>query len=158
MPRILLVVLAIFLGASNPALAHKLSLFAIAEGTEIVGKVTPPGARVRVETPDGTLLGRISVGPDGAFRFPTTEHTDHIVLAETDDGHAERVEIHHEHLTGNPVESSPDASQIIRLRHELAEFREEIRFRDVIGGVGYIFGIVGLVAWFSARRRKESDT
>lgn len=157
MPRILLVVLAIFLGASNPALAHKLSLFAIAEGTEIVGKVTPPGARVRVETPDGTLLGRISVGPDGAFRFPTTEHTDHIVLAETDDGHAERVEIHHEHLTGALADSLAEASQIGQLRQELAEFREEIRFRDVIGGIGYIFGVAGLLAWLRARR-KERDT
>lgn len=157
MLRVFLIVLAVFLGASQSALAHKLSLFAMAEGTEIVGKVMPASARVHVQAPDGRVLGQISVGEDGAFRFPTTEHTDHIVLAETDDGHAERVEIHHEHLTGALADSLAEASQIGQLRQELAEFREEIRFRDVIGGIGYIFGVAGLLAWLRARR-KERDT
>ena len=192
MPRILIVVLALVLGTVQSASAHKLSLFAMAEGTEIVGKAAhaggspAAGTKIRIQAPDGTVVAETAADEKGSFRFQATERMDYVILAETGDGHAERTEVHwetlseslpmakgritiegnepHEHAAPAVDHSTNDqidkaiARQIRPLREELAAFKDEIRFRDVIGGVGYIFGIVGLVAWFSARRRKESDT
>lgn len=45
------------------------------------------------------------------------------------------------------------ARQLHPLREQLAAFEDEIRLRDVIGGIGYIVGFAGLLAWFGARRK-----
>lgn len=39
------------------------------------------------------------------------------------------------------------------LRKELAEYEERIRFHSVVGGLGFILGIMGLVFYFKARAR-----
>ncbi|MBT3360283.1 MAG: carboxypeptidase regulatory-like domain-containing protein [Rhodospirillales bacterium] len=194
MLRFLAIVLAITLGWAPSASAHKLSLFAMAEGTEIVGKVAfaggapATGAKVRIEGPDGTVLHTVAVDAEGTFRFQVTQRMDHVVVADTGDGHAERAEVHwenfpdslpmakgriaiegdgdhaHEHAhtddqtaqhqgTTDQIEKAI-ARQIGPLRMELAAYQDEIRFRDVIGGVGYIVGIAGLLAWFHTRRKR----
>jgi nickel transport protein len=38
------------------------------------------------------------------------------------------------------------------LREQLDAYQHEIRVRDILGGVGYIVGVLGLVAWIKARR------
>ncbi len=43
--------------------------------------------------------------------------------------------------------------QVVKLREDLDGFRGEARFRDVIGGIGYIVGAMGLVLYVVARRR-----
>ncbi len=175
MPKIIVIVVAAFLAFGPSAEAHKLSLFAMAEGTEIVGKVTPAGASVHVEAPDGTLLGRLSVDEGGAFRFQATQLMDHVVVADIGDGHAERIAVHWENLSDTLPKSSGQISvegdephehaetgkteqavarQVGQLRQELAAFRDEIRFRDIIGAIGYIIGFAGLLAWFHTRRKK----
>jgi nickel transport protein len=58
-----------------------------------------------------------------------------------------------------PVPSDASASlealrvQVVKLREDLDGFRNEIRLRDVIGGIGYIVGAMGLVLYVVARRR-----
>ncbi|MHB1033192.1 MAG: hypothetical protein ACYC35_04120 [Pirellulales bacterium] len=46
--------------------------------------------------------------------------------------------------------------QIAPLRKELNDYEQQIRFRDILGGIGYIFGVMGLVFYFlgSARKKK----
>ena len=40
----------------------------------------------------------------------------------------------------------------------LAEMQEQkIRLTDVLGGLGYIFGLVGVAAYFNSRRKKDTD-
>lgn len=44
------------------------------------------------------------------------------------------------------------------LRKELARYEEQIRFHSVIGGLGFIVGIMGLLFYFKARARlKDSN-
>lgn len=39
----------------------------------------------------------------------------------------------------------------------LAEMQEQkIRLTDVLGGLGYIFGLVGVAAYFNSRRKKDT--
>lgn len=192
--RYVVIVLAITLGWAHSASAHKLSLFAMAEGTEITGKVTfaggapATGAKVRIEGPDGTVLQTVAVDAQGAFRFQVTQRMDHVVLADTGDGHAERAEVHwenfpdslpmakgrttiegdgdhahgHPHVDGQSAQTEGTTDQIEKaiarqvgpLRMELAAYQDEIRFRDIIGGIGYILGVAGLLAWFHSRRKR----
>ena len=49
------------------------------------------------------------------------------------------------------------ASQIRPLRKDLAAFKEEVRWRDVLGGIGYILGLTGIGLWVAARRRETTD-
>lgn len=42
------------------------------------------------------------------------------------------------------------------LRVELQTFKEETRMQDVLGGIGYLFGLAGLAFYFLGVRRKES--
>jgi nickel transport protein len=45
--------------------------------------------------------------------------------------------------------------QIARLQKDLNRSESELRLRDILGGVGYILGIMGLVFYFLGVRRKE---
>ena len=46
--------------------------------------------------------------------------------------------------------------QVRPLRQQLAAYSEEIRLRDIIGGIGYILGIFGLAAYAMALRRRAA--
>jgi len=49
------------------------------------------------------------------------------------------------------------SKQLRPLREQLGRLEEGIRFRDVLGGIGYILGIAGLACYFLARRRAEKN-
>jgi len=48
------------------------------------------------------------------------------------------------------------ARQVKPLRKEIIALKEKASFRDALGGIGYIFGIFGIAAWLSARRKEEA--
>jgi nickel transport protein len=43
--------------------------------------------------------------------------------------------------------------QIIILQKDLDQFQQQLRLRDIIGGVGYIVGVVGLWSFLAGRRK-----
>lgn len=45
--------------------------------------------------------------------------------------------------------------QIVALREELEKWKAALRIQDVLGGVGYILGILGIASYFLAGRRRE---
>ena len=47
------------------------------------------------------------------------------------------------------------AHQLVALRRDLNEYENELRLRDVLGGLGYILGVMGVVFYFLGVRRKE---
>lgn len=49
------------------------------------------------------------------------------------------------------------AKQIKPLRREIRELKEKSGLRDIIGGMGYIFGLLGLVAFLRERKLKASQ-
>lgn len=80
-----------------------------------------------------------------------------------------------EHAAATPSESHdeplavPDADrgnadveaigrQVAALRRDFDRYRNELRLRDVLGGLGYLLGIMGTAFYFLGVRRKEKHT
>lgn len=96
MPRALIALLALVVlltaGVSD-AFAHKIKLFATAQGTTISGTAYLPGggriagAEVTARDPDGTGLATAVTDDDGAFSMEATRRVDHLLDLDTGDGH-----------------------------------------------------------------------
>lgn len=46
------------------------------------------------------------------------------------------------------------AQQIRPLREQLNAYEDQVRLRDIVGGIGYIVGLAGLAMWL---RRRQQD-
>ena len=79
--------------ATAPALAHKLNVFAAAEGRRIQGEVYFSGGAkaadvpVTVTNPAGDVLAELRTAPDGSFSYEATAAVAQHIVAETLDGH-----------------------------------------------------------------------
>ena len=49
------------------------------------------------------------------------------------------------------------AKQIKPLRQEIQSLKEKSGLRDILGGIGYIFGLLGLVAFLRERKLKAKQ-
>ncbi len=170
---------------SGSLLAHGLNLFVAAEGDLIRGKVSfagghgTDGAVIRITDEDGHLLAEISPDHDGSFSYKAVNRVDHLITADSQDGHvvkrwvmAEKLSDHllepgieaqdHDHATDQHMKGDDEmvalrleqivARQIIPLREELAAYQAQVRLRDILGGLGYIIGLAGLALWFKGRQ------
>jgi len=45
-------------------------------------------------------------------------------------------------------------TQIDELRRQISESDERLRFRDILGGVGFILGLAGVAYYMKARQRR----
>jgi nickel transport protein len=152
---------------------------AIAGEAYFRGGVPVAGAIVKVFDPAGAALGETKTDAQGKFTIPCRYRCDHRLVLEVDGGHGAEYTVTAGELAEDlpprdgaaaasspapavasiPVEASSPAGgsselnaverQIAELRRELARYQGEIRLRDVIGGVGYIVGAMGL--WFFLR-------
>jgi nickel transport protein len=88
--RLLLVLL---LACAGPASAHKLLMFAAADGAHIDGEVffagggKAAGVPVSVTDAAGKVLAELRSGPDGRFSYTAEAPTAHHLVAMTPDGH-----------------------------------------------------------------------
>jgi hypothetical protein len=46
------------------------------------------------------------------------------------------------------------AQQIRPLQKEIRAYKEKVFFRDITGGLGFIFGLFGVAAWMASRRKE----
>lgn len=78
---------------ADPALAHKLNLFAAADGRRIQGEVYFAGGAnaadvpVLVQSAAGETLAELRSGADGRFAYEASAPVTHTIVAETPDGH-----------------------------------------------------------------------
>ena len=157
--------LACLIVCISPAFAHKINIFAYAEGKTITGSVYFSGGakaksvKVKIFGPDGKLLGETITDADGAFSFEAHASCNHTFVVETADGHIARYTVRADELSAGG-EGAPGSSAAIRqialLRQELDRWEHTCRLRDVLGGIGYIFGIAGVAFYFLGRRRNAS--
>lgn len=187
-------VLLAFVLFSGPLQAHVLRVFAAADGKRIDGSVyyadgsKAESAKVFVRTPDGRVLAELRTDVDGGFVFPASEQVDHLIVAETPEGHKGSWTVSAGELAGemptpvgiavpsasgaaqeggmtgaaNPPRSSLEtlveeavARQIRPLREQILAHEERVRLRDILGGIGYFVGVVGVVLWWRARRENQ---
>jgi nickel transport protein len=108
--------------------AHRIKVFATAEGRTISGRVYfPGGGRAKGVTvaflaPDGTRLGEAVTDEQGNFTFQTSARCDHDVVVETADGHRDSTTVTADELdptlparagaeTAAPAEDGPPPAQ-----------------------------------------------
>jgi nickel transport protein len=169
------------LGLAPPALAHKLKVFAGAEGDAIVGSAYFAGGGAATDSPgvitgvDGREIARFRTDATGGFRAPVAARQSYRVAVDSGDGHVAEATVAAEELapalpaaadvataapapapTGVPAEiEAAVARQILPLRRQIDAMEDRARFSDIMGGVGTIFGLCGIAAWWSAKRGKR---
>ena len=50
------------------------------------------------------------------------------------------------------------AQQVKPLQKELRAYKEKVMFRDITGGLGFIFGMFGIAAWLASRKTKPAPS
>ncbi|MCF8479758.1 MAG: hypothetical protein K9H25_04955 [Rhodospirillum sp.] len=160
------------------AQAHRLKLFATIEGTDIVGQAYfgggkyPQGMTITATDPQGQPLGEVLTDSEGRFRLPITRTVDYLLSASTTDGHAAKAHVPlgepEEPTTDNgyqgskePARATVESADLDRsltralrpMEERLQALEETVGIRDILGGLGYILGLFGLAAWFSARKK-----
>ncbi len=103
-------VLALLLAALplQAALAHKIKVFATAEGRTIEGYVYFPGGgrgrnlQVLFLGPDGARLGETATDADGRFRYEAASAVDHRMVVDSGDGHRGEYVVSAAELGGAP--------------------------------------------------------
>jgi nickel transport protein len=191
---------------AGPVLAHKLQVFAAADGARIEGSAyfagggKASGARIRVTDAAGRALAELTPDADGRFRYEASAPVEHRILAESGDGHRAEWRIAAAELAGgfpaagvgevhtppeNPGSSAPGsaatppggaapltgtappasgleaaieravARQVRPLREELLAARDALRLQDVLGAIGYLFGLAGVGLWWHSRRWRD---
>ncbi len=198
------VLLLTFALASLPVAAHKLQVFAFAEGDRIegtayfAGGAKATGARILIRDAEGRTLAQLTPAHDGSFSYRARTPIDHLIVAESGDGHRAEWRITAPELAGgfptadatgsthvtSPVNLTPTemnsaqstesptppaigvdpaliaaidravARQVRPLREQLITVQDEIRLRDILGGLGYILGLTGFALWWQSRGTK----
>ncbi len=162
---------------SFPTQAHLLKVFASAQGDQIEGFVyfsggAPTAAQVDISSADGRQLAQLSTDNQGHFIYPTQSPIDHLISADTGDGHLAKWTVSSSELQGTtvpPAYPSKEATQkretgsmsfeqaiarqIAPLRLQIIQLEERIKLQDMLGGIGYILGLAGLAAWFHSRKK-----
>lgn len=176
----LLILLAVFLLPLS-AMAHKMRVFASNEGDLIKGYVyMSGGARASGVTieflKDGKTILSDKTAQDGTFSFKISGFGDYRIKADGGDGHAaestvkilspeakgskvpEEVQLKNPSLSSgisNEELKKEIAAQLSPLLEKLEEMEERTRFRDILGGFGWILGITGIFAWFMSKKKKD---
>jgi nickel transport protein len=174
---------------SLPLSAHKLKVFASAEGERILGRAyfvggaAASGAVIRIIDAEGRERARLEPDQEGNFDYRIERPMTYRVVADSLDGHQASWTLRTEEFssatpTGEEMPANdapvpepdsttaPDLSQVTRveqavarqirpLREALQAHEEQIRVRDILGGIGYIIGLAGFALWWNSRRRKE---
>ena len=187
---------------AGPASAHKVKVFATAEGSKITGYAYFPGGgrasgqAVSVVGPHGQKLGETRTNGDGEFAFAAKVDCDHKFVIDTGDGHRAEYTVTAQEL-GEGLEPSDAAKpqagsaappaqpgsvqhagdrptaavppqelarmvekavskQVAPLRRQIEQYQEQVRFRDVLGGIGYILGVMAIVLYLKRSRRPSA--
>ncbi len=138
------------------------------------------GGAVTVFGPSDQQLDQTKTDAQGKFQFEVKQRVDHRLLVDTGDGHAESFIVTAAELPADlpggtataakpaavpepSTKAAPDAApvpqgvqaQLGQLRAELQEFKHEVRLRDVLGGLGYILGLMGVAFYFLGVRKSS---
>jgi len=189
----LLLSVGVLIACVRPAHAHKLNVFASAEGRAISGYCYFSGGvrarklKVEILGPGGRKLGETTTDDQGQFSFEARFRCDHTFVVETPDGHRATYTVGAEELpedlpslegvstdggtaagterapsvvASGPAQPEADMKAIIEaalarhmrpLREQLDRYEAKVRIHEVIGGIGYIFGIMGILFFLKGR-------
>ncbi|RPH39056.1 MAG: hypothetical protein EHM87_24730 [Burkholderiales bacterium] len=175
--RMQILCLVLSLLGSGEVLAHKVKLFAVVEGEMVKGYAYFVGGgpvvkgSVQVKTAAGQVIGEVVTDGSGQFLYPKGEQPVYVFELVTADGHradyevsfvssrvdVERVAKSEGVISG--VESRYCQEELGRLGQQIAElqvqlngYEDKVRWHDVLGGIGYILGIMGVIGYLKGRQ------
>lgn len=107
-------------GGAAPVLAHKLQLFAFADGNRVEGSAYfsggggARGASIRVFDAENRLVADLQPDADGSFNWVAPSPMDYLLVAETGDGHRVEWRIGADELAPGflPVQGAPPAAGV----------------------------------------------
>lgn len=183
-------IILLLLSIASPVFAHRVYIFAWAEGGTIHTESYFSGNRkvqdgiIRVFNMEGKELLSGKTNDAGEFSFPVPEIADLKIVLESSMGHGaeyifKRTEISSaekavpDETPGTSVAQETEAlpsggdqlkkeigdvidERLKPIIRELARLREEKGpgITEIIGGIGYIFGIMGVIAYMKSRKRE----
>ncbi|WP_415890625.1 hypothetical protein ACMXYV_04770 [Neptuniibacter sp. SY11_33] len=149
------------------------------------GDMAQEGTEIIVSDAAGNELGKTVTDADGLFVFSAQQRIDHHFFANLSAGHVLEISLPADELPdslpgGNVAMSASGnsgeipqfngdqaalqaliekavAKQVKPLRQELAAYKEKAGLQDVIGGIGYIFGLCGLGIWWRQRQKEKQQ-
>ena len=131
---------------------------------------------------NGQPVSLVLSDADGVFQFQQLTPADYWIKADAGQGHVAKYRVSAEEMgvTEQPApaaetsgkEASPTtavnnqglaaivessvAHQLRPLREQIEQLKEERRLQDILGGVGYIFGLAGLASLLLSRKRQQA--
>lgn len=123
----------------------------------------PHGAKIRVLDKDNNLLLKDTVSDDGTYSFAPPAKTDLVIRVDAGEGHFWTDTVPADKLgetvsDGQTGDGSQNTSEMVTISKEkLIEMQSEIRFRDILGGIGYIVGATGVAMYFLSKRQKKEE-
>ncbi|EFX92537.1 putative cytoplasmic membrane protein CbiL [Actinobacillus ureae] len=140
--------------------AHSLHLFALYDGHEISGKSfysdQSPAAETYLEVfrlgKDGSENVPIATAKTdvyGSFSIPISGDGPFKVVVEGAEGHRA------EGIADNVVKRTLGRAEFEVLREDIQKLKHKIYLHDLIGGIGYIFGLFGIITLLKARKDKS---
>lgn len=172
-----------FLLTHSVAEAHLLKVFAYVEGNNIHGSVyfaggsAVEGALITIKDPANQELANLKSSPQGEFFYQAITRGDYQIYANTGDGHQAEWMIKSDAPIESPLtthQSAPAedsghtnqqvaslveqavARQIGPLRESLQRNMDRARLSDILGGVGFIFGIAGIALWWRSKQHPDN--
>lgn len=145
------------------------------------GGVPARGVKVTAYDPSGEILAETVADDKGEFSFTVTRRCDWKIVASGEGHQASCVVLveelpadlsaspsaapDHSHSSGDGHSHAGSAgsadedeelhAQIVALRRDIVELKEKLRWQDIIGGIGYILGLMGIAFYFLGSRRGE---
>jgi len=212
--RGLFLIAAVLVAAASPAFAHRVKVFAYAEGRSVMGRGyfsgggKPRNCPITVLLPDGTTLLTCKTNDEGRFTFEATVRADLTLILDAGAGHraeyvltadqlpedlpapagaADRPQPSTRDAAGDTTKDQPEPTSraasaaatrppagltidedrlraIVRaeVQKALRPIREDLKTErdpgptEIIGGIGYIVGLVGLAAYLRSRAARST--
>lgn len=159
--------------------AHSIRLFAMYEGNTLSGRAYSgstgiANVDVKLSSPDGSLVATVKTDAKGNFSREMKKRMPLELSINLPDGHGAHYtlawkeeettsEQHSHEKTGEGGQQAKESQfshendpELERLRAEITRLENRNRMRDVVGGIGIVFGLAGVMSLITSRKRKNS--
>lgn len=139
--------------------AHALYVVAQQQGSQIRGEtyysdMTPAAEHyIGIFNPndlENPILEGMS-DKQGRISLLVPDEKQYVLVVEGVEGHKATLNV--PHIPSHNAQTMQSNDEFVQLRKDIAQLEQKIYWRDILGGIGYIFGLVGITLWF--RQRKQ---
>lgn len=164
--------LALFAATTTQwAHGHGMHIFAAMESGVVRGTVTYSDDKpaihipVTISDPSSVVVHELETDDAGSFVFTPRALGTHTIVAQGSDGHREETTIEVDAIFRTSPSSNANTQQLVEdavgrqivpLLEKIDSLERQTRMRDIIGGIGYILGVMGLIVFFRSAKGSAS--